>query len=531
MTARRLFDAPASMFCALLLVSGLFCSSALAVLGVPIANMKHAEKYEEVGRFARAAEERELAAEFYHWISVPQYKEYLAYYQARGNIGQVAECEKWLRDFDEWIATCREKATENWAKVDATPAQREKSRRRVETRMIASADLYPMMHHDMLNIKLTALERKAKYPEEFEIIAESRERTARLYEAMGTRYCQHAAEVWEDQGREKDAARLRDQVDKYQEIIEHNHGLAEKARQQMAESHHWNDVDHLTDLLDGYGPDMSIAALERLGTLGQWSLVRQALKLSKELKTHERVLQWLKEKNDLMGLMWAKTTLEPVSKQAGSLLAEMPLTVNALEIPLLLDALSWQSESILGGRDREIGEFALMELERTLAEKTGVEDTTKEDMLPQLLSMAQPGLLGVYYTGKSFDKEHSQRVDAAIDFRWAEPPMEGMPGNTFSGRWAGWLQIPKTGEYELLIESDDGVRLWLDGQPIADDWRAHGPTKHGKQLQLTEGHHPIFIDYYNDKNQGVLRLLWKQNGEIEPIPSELLWHIPPLTDL
>ncbi len=504
------------VFCILCLVFSILCLPSFAVLGVPIANMKHAEKFEKAGRFARAAEERELAAEFYYWISVPQYEEYLAYYQARNNTGKIAESEKWLRDFEQWIATCRDKAKEDWEKVQPTPARREKSRRRVEIRMIASADLYPMMHHGMLGLELSVLERKAKYPEQFEVIAEARERTARLYDAMGVRYSLHAAQRWEEDGKTEDAERMRAQVDRYQKLIQHNRKLAEEARQRAKEVQQWNDLEYLNRLL--YGDDIKRArtALKRLGMLDQRSALRRALK-HPQSEIQQQALELLIEKHDLLGLWWTQAAQGVTRAQANDALSQIPLTAEAMKPVVLVNALSEP--------EGDIRVFAQKALRQMLGEGISLE---KDELLRYLLttSLLQQGLQGVYYRGKSFDTEHSLRVDKQVNFQWSESPVEDVASeNLFSARWIGWLRLPEADEYELLVQNDDGARLWVDGKLIVDDWNDHAPTIHGKRISLEEGLHSILLEYYNNKNKGVIRLLWKQDEKLQPIPAEWLWHI------
>ncbi|HIE29822.1 TPA: hypothetical protein EYP66_21340 [Candidatus Poribacteria bacterium] len=65
---------------AFILLLCLPATSSLAVYGVPILNLAHANKLESIGRYAQAAQERELAVEFYKYLSIPQFEDDLEYF-------------------------------------------------------------------------------------------------------------------------------------------------------------------------------------------------------------------------------------------------------------------------------------------------------------------------------------------------------------------------------------------------------------------------------------------------------------------
>jgi hypothetical protein len=51
-----------------------------------------------------------------------------------------------------------------------------------------------------------------------------------------------------------------------------------------------------------------------------------------------------------------------------------------------------------------------------------------------------------------------------------------MPVDGFSVRWRGWVTAPISGTYTFAMTTDDGVRLWIDGQQLIDEWIVQGPT-------------------------------------------------------
>lgn len=82
--------------------------------------------------------------------------------------------------------------------------------------------------------------------------------------------------------------------------------------------------------------------------------------------------------------------------------------------------------------------------------------------------------------------------------------------NDFSVRWTGTV-TPKVSEtYTFTTLSDDGVRLWVGGKPLIDDWAGHGATEDTGTITLQAGHrYPIRLEYFQGGGGGVIRLSWQ----------------------
>ncbi|MCX7935467.1 MAG: PA14 domain-containing protein, partial [Planctomycetota bacterium] len=118
-------------------------------------------------------------------------------------------------------------------------------------------------------------------------------------------------------------------------------------------------------------------------------------------------------------------------------------------------------------------------------------------------------------------------VDAAIDFAWGDgAPLPGMNGDTFSVRWTGRLQPPVSGVYTFSTVSDDGVRLFLGGKPLIDNWTDHAETEDTASVQLEAGkQYEITVLYYENGGGATLRLLWSWPGHNKvAVPKEALYH-------
>jgi hypothetical protein len=119
------------------------------------------------------------------------------------------------------------------------------------------------------------------------------------------------------------------------------------------------------------------------------------------------------------------------------------------------------------------------------------------------------------------------RVDPGIDFNWrAGTPGPAVPGDHFQVRWTGWLRAPVAGLYLLEVESNDGTRLWIDGQPLIEDWIDHPPTRSDGLVYLEAGWHRLQIDYYEDRGTASIHLRWNYpfGQGMRMVPNAYLGH-------
>jgi glucose/arabinose dehydrogenase len=98
------------------------------------------------------------------------------------------------------------------------------------------------------------------------------------------------------------------------------------------------------------------------------------------------------------------------------------------------------------------------------------------------------------------------REDAAVDFDWGlGSPAPEVPADGFSVRWTKMVQLAG-GYHEFRTTSDDGVRLYIDGELAINAWRDQGPTAHTAIRELDEGTHTIVLEYYENGGGAVARL-------------------------
>lgn len=135
------------------------------------------------------------------------------------------------------------------------------------------------------------------------------------------------------------------------------------------------------------------------------------------------------------------------------------------------------------------------------------------------------GLYGEYYRGKGFRERLLTRTDANVNFNWGTgSPDPLVPADHFSVRWSGWLQAPSSNDFTFFVNADDGVRLWVDGRLLIDDWREH-PGERSAGIRLTANHkHDIRLEFYENGGVAACQLSWSGPGVAKAIiPTERLY--------
>jgi hypothetical protein len=99
--------------------------------------------------------------------------------------------------------------------------------------------------------------------------------------------------------------------------------------------------------------------------------------------------------------------------------------------------------------------------------------------------------------------------------------------DNFSVRWTGRVQAPVTGSYRFTTLSDDGVRLWVNGQLLIDNWTNHAPTTNtSAAISLSAGvKYTITLEYYEKTGGATARLQWSYTGQaLQVIPQSRLFQ-------
>jgi len=126
----------------------------------------------------------------------------------------------------------------------------------------------------------------------------------------------------------------------------------------------------------------------------------------------------------------------------------------------------------------------------------------------------QGALSGDYFRDKGLSALSATRRDAKLSFRWLKEPIEGVPENFFSVRWSGFLKTGRAGHYRFIARADDGVRLWVNGKRVIDDWRVHPLQETPGTVWLpANARVPIRLEFFDETNEAEIDLKWAPPSE------------------
>jgi len=179
---------------------------------------------------------------------------------------------------------------------------------------------------------------------------------------------------------------------------------------------------------------------------------------------------------------------------------------------------------------------------------------------------AGQGLKGEYFANVNLEGQPVlTRRDDRIWLDWGEGSVDGLPsnrssmGNTpvsptslvprdnFSVRWTGSVEAPLTEEFVFTTYNNDGIRVWLDGEKVIDDWNEWDGTvlyqytkyrklvrRHSRPIRLVAAQrYALKVEYYEDgtvqgraqpNSEAHVHLCWESlTLHRQHIPKELLY--------
>jgi hypothetical protein len=132
----------------------------------------------------------------------------------------------------------------------------------------------------------------------------------------------------------------------------------------------------------------------------------------------------------------------------------------------------------------------------------------------------EPGLQGEYFDNPDLQPPMVfSRMDNIVDFFWAnDAPDASLPHDGFSVRWSGQVQAQFSEMYTFHTFSDDGVRLWVDGQLLIDNWTVHGTEEDSGSLPLQAGEwYDIRLEYFEGGGEARMSLEWSSPSTTQSV--------------
>ncbi|MCB9061105.1 MAG: Ig-like domain-containing protein [Halobacteriovoraceae bacterium] len=146
----------------------------------------------------------------------------------------------------------------------------------------------------------------------------------------------------------------------------------------------------------------------------------------------------------------------------------------------------------------------------------GFKDSVKlnvEDGGISQLAEAGLGLSAEFFSGTNYLDPSSSvgsRIDAEIDFNWDKGDAPLGVGDYFSVRWSGQILSPVSEDITFHVRSDDGLRLFIDGNLIIDQWNTHSPRWDKGVVTLEAGKkYDVTIEYFEASGRAIIDFEWE----------------------
>lgn len=104
-------------------------------------------------------------------------------------------------------------------------------------------------------------------------------------------------------------------------------------------------------------------------------------------------------------------------------------------------------------------------------------------------------------------------------------PIASIPADNWSARWTSTQNL-SGGQYNLSVKADDGVRVFVDGVSVIDEFHGATGATYTKTLTLSPGGHTFQVDYFEGGGAAFLEFTLSQQGSGlgsgggQPAPSQ-----------
>jgi hypothetical protein len=129
---------------------------------------------------------------------------------------------------------------------------------------------------------------------------------------------------------------------------------------------------------------------------------------------------------------------------------------------------------------------------------------------------AARGLRGEYFDNSDLTNAKVTRVDPLVAFDWGlRSPDLSIGTDSFSVRWTGSIVPLFSQAYTFYTTSDDGVRLWVNDQPIINDWNSHTATERSGTTAVLQAGVPysVRLEYFDNTGAASMMLEWQSASQ------------------
>ena len=121
------------------------------------------------------------------------------------------------------------------------------------------------------------------------------------------------------------------------------------------------------------------------------------------------------------------------------------------------------------------------------------------------------------------------RTEPAMRFAWnGAPPLPGFPAGFWSARFTQTRYF-NPGVYQFVARVDDGIRIYINGVQIMNEWREQSSRTFTSNVKLGAGNYTIVVEYAQFGGSSDLAMYWDFLGNPDapaPAPQVLPQAMP-----
>lgn len=104
------------------------------------------------------------------------------------------------------------------------------------------------------------------------------------------------------------------------------------------------------------------------------------------------------------------------------------------------------------------------------------------------------------------------RNDPTLNFEWGGgAPASNLPADNFSVRWTRSIFF-EPGSYRFRAVVDDGMRLYINGELVINEWRDASRREVTAERTLSGGNQFIQVEYYERSGDATMQLWWERSS-------------------
>ncbi len=155
-------------------------------------------------------------------------------------------------------------------------------------------------------------------------------------------------------------------------------------------------------------------------------------------------------------------------------------------------------------------------------------NTAVFDNVSVIQNIAGTGLKGEYFDLSNLTVLRFTRIDPTINFDWDDgSPSPSLGQNDYAIRWTGQVKPSFTEAYTFHTVTEGGVRLWVNGLLLINDWNDSGPRERSGTITLTaEQRYDLRLEYKETKGTAAIQLQWSSARQTRQIIPQLRLYPP-----